>query len=141
MAAIKNAQRRTSQAKRKGTNRPRRPRGAQPENVNALKHGFYSPRFLADEAADLDAFSDGDGQSSLDSELAMMRVAVRRVFDALAGARSVDKQVDLLGALGAASSRVASLLKTKKFLTGGGGDLSAVLEQVLMSVTEELGIE
>jgi hypothetical protein len=41
---------------------PKRSRGAQPGNTNALKHGFYSKRFSQLELTDLEtALGDGLG--------------------------------------------------------------------------------
>jgi hypothetical protein len=58
-------------------NKPKRKRGAQPGNTNALKHGFYSHRFNNLEISDLNtALSDG-----LTDEIALLRVIIRRVFE------------------------------------------------------------
>ena len=54
-----------------------RKRGAQPGNLNALKHGFYSRNFLDLENTDLEAMLAQD----LESEIAMLRVVVRRAFE------------------------------------------------------------
>jgi hypothetical protein len=54
-----------------------RKRGAQPGNLNALKHGFYSRSFLDLENTDLEAMLAQD----LESEIAMLRVVVRRAFE------------------------------------------------------------
>jgi len=97
---------------------PARKRGGQPGNRNALKHGFYSPRFADLELSDLDAvFCDG-----LTDEIALLRVIIRRVFD---HANDHEKQnletwSGSLNTLGAACSRLAGLLRTNKFLGGGG---------------------
>ena len=42
----------------------KRNRGAQPGNVNALKHGFYSQQFRNGELADLDSFEDTNLQDN-----------------------------------------------------------------------------
>jgi len=56
-------------------NRPR-PRGAQPGNTNALKHGFYAKHFNQLELSDLETALSG----GLDNEIEMLRVAQRRTF-------------------------------------------------------------
>ena len=61
---------------------PKRKRGGQPCNTNALKHGFYSHRFNNLELADLGtALSDG-----LTDEIALLTAALEWRNDALSGA-------------------------------------------------------
>ena len=123
--------------KRKGTNAtPPKRRGAQPENLNALKHGFYARHFRGNEFDDLETTR--VNADKLDDEIALVRVAARRVFERLEATLDAETQVVLLDALGAASGRVASLLKTRKFLTGDAGGMDAALEQVLVEVAQEL---
>jgi len=59
----------------------RRKRGGQPGNKNALTHGFYSKTFAPAEDRDIDEIK----QISLDSEIDMLRVSIRRIFDLTAG--------------------------------------------------------
>jgi hypothetical protein len=56
---------------------PKRHPGAQPGNTNALRHGFYSRRFCRAEKDDLQR----NLLNNLDDEIALLRVAIRRVFD------------------------------------------------------------
>jgi len=63
----------------------KRGRGAQPGNLNALRHGFYSRYFRSIELADLDQLSAG-----LESEIAMLRVQTRRFLEVLETAGEVD---------------------------------------------------
>ena len=121
--------------------KPRKPRGtkrhgAQPDNLNALKHGFYSRHFRGVESDDLDTTA--ARLDTIDDEIQLVRVAARRVFERFEVALDAETQVVLLDALGSASGKVASLLKTKKFLTGDAHGLDSALEQVLTEVAEEL---
>jgi len=50
---------------------PKRKSGAQPGNTNALKSGFYSPRFTSIELGDLQTMLKADG---LNNEINLMRV-------------------------------------------------------------------
>jgi hypothetical protein len=114
----------------------KRTRGAQPNNTNAVKHGFYSRRFDKLETSDLDiALLDG-----LDDEIAMLRVVIRRVFNYT---HSVDQNLDTwstaLSTLGSAATRLAHLLRTQKLLGGADKDMSSALSQALSEVTKELG--
>jgi len=116
---------------------PKRPRGAQPGNTNALKHGFYSQRFSQLELTDLESAL-GDG---LGDEIALMRVLIRRFVD------HIEAQPDLpleetsiyLNTLGSNMTRLAGLLRADKFLTGS--DDSTVMQAIhnaLSEFTEEL---
>ena len=99
---------------------PRQP-GAQPGNwpykqwsllPNALKHGFYSRRFSDMERVDLEALM-VDG---LDSEIAMLRVATRRVFDLANGVESLEKASELLGTLSMAAGKLSGMLRVRALL-------------------------
>lgn len=111
-------------------------RGAPPGNLNALRHGFYARAFDEGERADLDEAA-GMG---LDAEIAALRVAARRVLERLDGDKSSFEAIALLNSLGAAELKVASLLKTKKYLTGEGAGLDGALEQALTEVARELSV-
>ena len=104
--------------------------------MNALKHGFYARAFDECERADLDAAA-GMG---LDAEIAALRVAARRVLARLDGDKTSFEAIALLNSLGAAELKVASLLRTKKYLTGEGAGLEAALEQALTEVARELSV-
>ncbi len=114
----------------------KRKRGSQPNNTNALKHGFYSCQFRDLETSDLDiALLNG-----LDDEIVLLRVIIRRVFDYT---NSVEQNLDTwskaLSTLGMASTRLAHLLKTQRLLGGKESDMSSALSQALSEVTKELG--
>ena len=114
-----------------------RHRGAQPGNTNALKHGFYSPRFSPLEARDLDvALRDG-----VEDEIALLRVTIRRVFD-LATEEGEDTETwfKALSTLGLASTRLAGLVRTQKIIQGDSSSVASALSQALGEVCDELGI-
>lgn len=116
----------------------KRKSGGQPGNVNAFKHGFYSRRFRALEIADLDTIL----TDSLDDEIALVRVIIRRVFEfADSDAESLEEWQTALSSLGAAASRLAGLLRTQQVITGGnGGDILDILSESIGIVANELGI-
>jgi hypothetical protein len=96
-------------------------RGATKGNQNALKHGFYSRRFKQQDIRNLDELSESQ-LPSLSSELALLRVALSRTFEqAEAGGEEADWSV-YLADIGLAATRVASLLRTQKYLVGDQGD-------------------
>ena len=73
---------------------PRKP-GALPGNQNALKHGFYSRLFSNQEQLDIETH----GQDGLDSEIAMLRIVTRRVFDLSSGVEDLETAFKLLALL------------------------------------------
>ena len=115
---------------------PKRKSGGQIGNWNAFKHGFYSRRFRPLEVSDLDTvLSDG-----LVDEIALLRVIIRRVFEfADSDAADLDTWTRSLNTLGAASTRLAGLLRTQAILTGGSGNVLDVLSAAIGEVAHDLG--
>jgi len=115
-----------------------RKRGAQDGNWNAFKHGFYSKRFKPLELSDLDTAL-GDG---LEDEIALLRVIIRRVFEF---ANDEDKQTldqwsRTLNTLGAASSRLAALIRTQQVVSGGGSSVLDLLSEAIGGISHDLGL-
>ena len=148
LAKEKKAGRVVARAKRKGTKRgyksrrqaaptsvAGKARGGQPRNLNALKHGFYARQFAAVERSDLDAAAVG----GLSVEITMLRVVARRLLAMSAREKSAVRLAETLETLGSASVKLATLLRTEKFLSGEGGPGGA-LEQALREVAEGLGL-
>ena len=90
----------------------RRKKGAQPGNLNALKHGFYSRQFQERELMDLEEI-DAEG---LENEIAMLRVMMRRLMERINHCEDLEQLNAVVGTLGMASSRLASMLRTESFL-------------------------
>lgn len=112
---------------------PSKRRGAQPGNLNALKHGFYAKHFKTDELQEL---AEATAQN-LNGEIGLSRIAARRVLALLDEVESAEEKVALLNAITMAAMRVASLLKTKKYLSGNGDDMGAALQEALKDVSLE----
>lgn len=112
---------------------PRRSPGGQPGNLNALKHGFYAKHFRTDELTELAEAT----VQTLNGEIGLTRVAARRVLALLDEAEDPQERVALLNAITMAAMRVASLLKTKKYLSGDGSDMGSALQEVLKDVALE----
>ena len=108
-----------------------RRRGGQPGNLNALKHGFYSKHFQKAELKDL-----GQAQD-LQEEIAMMRVVTRRLLKMARGCKVMGELINVLGALGLASTRVAGLMKTQKYLGGSKNPFDEMIEKVIDDVTKD----
>ena len=127
------------------TSRPRKlSPGAQPGNpqlrakrgnLNALKHGFYSRRFTDAEKSDLDAFPIAD----LASEIALLRIAIRRIFDLSYGIDDLDQAFALLRLLSTAAGRLARLHRVQIILKGDPQDeTNQIITQAISEYSQEL---
>lgn len=110
-------------------------RGAQYGNTNAMIHGFYSRHFKQGEIADLDAIM----AEGVQDEISMLRVLTRRAMEMANEMQTPEATAYILGALGLAAIRTASLLRTQKLL-GASNNASAVISQALAEVVKELGL-
>ena len=110
-----------------------RQKGGQPGNLNALKHGFYSKHFLKGEILDLEKADD------LQEEIKMMRVVTRRLLKMARSCKDTGEMVTVLGALGLASTRVAGLMRTQKFLGGNKDRFDEMIDRARDAVLKEWG--
>ena len=111
-----------------------RSRGGQPGNTNALKHGFYSPRFKDGEIKSLTLLEE---HVDVISEIKMLRVAVDRVIAKLGNRCDIFECVALLNALTRAAGRIGHLIRLQKFIYGDQNSVSALLYAALEDVAEE----
>jgi hypothetical protein len=88
---------------------PPRQRGAQPGNLNALKHGFYSRYFKANEIAAIQDLPTDD----LSEEIAALRVIIRRILQLSADVNDVNTGLRLLSTLSAAAAQLSGLVKVQ----------------------------
>ena len=101
--------------------------------MNAYKHGFYSRRFRALEISDLSIIL----TNNLDDEIALLRVTMRRLFSiADNDAKTLDDWKSVLSALGAASTRLARLLRTQYLISNNKG---GVFDTLLFETIREVG--
>jgi len=113
-----------------------------------VKHGFYSRAFRQVDLEDLEQIEQG-----LLNEVAMLRVATRRVFEVFdqrhqslsdpetePDRRMLADLSEALNALGLANIRVANLLKTNFLLTGGGSAMLDQLWEELIHAQREKGL-
>jgi len=126
----KKQDRRGGAAKRNETNR--RKRGGQRGNKNALKHGLYSRHFSDIENADLSKIKSDD----LESEIAMARIAALQVFRVFADEKNGARKAELFSLLTTANVKVATLLRTQKFLRGESDGLEDVLSSLLREMAD-----
>jgi hypothetical protein len=125
------------------------PDGSKSPNANTVKQAGASAANAADVPASRGAPVDRsgpaargdpaelDGPAPLDAEIAMMRVLMRRVFEHAGDCQDVAEWSQLLGALGAAATRLATLLRTQKALAGGESAVAEALREALRGEGEE----
>ena len=107
----------------------KRRRGGQPGNLNALKHGFYSRHFATMELNDLEIMLD----SGLDSEINLLRVALRRLLTLTEENKEIDTSIRLLTVMGITASRLANLLRVEALL--GGDRNQSIVDQLIAALT------
>lgn len=117
----------------------KRKRGAQPANTNAFKHGFYSRRLREISPQDLENAQN----SGLKDEINLLRMVMLRLLEQATAAEDADLEdwQKTLAALGAASSRLATLLRTQQTLAKSSSDTLSLLSQALSEVTKDLNLD
>lgn len=116
-------------------------RGAQPGNINALKHGFYSRFFNVGEITDLETIA-----PDLTAEIALLRVVNRRLFDRLSSMESSSEinlgdYTALTALLSSTALRLSSLMRANQYITGNSTDLGQALIDALQDTIQELDIK
>jgi len=114
-----------------------KPRGAQPGNQNALKHGFYSKGFQTVEMNDLEMLKEKGG---VESEIDMLRVLMRRIMEKAEAVDDLDRLVKIASTLGAISTRISTLTKLQQSLRGGDRNLAEAISQAIDEVAQELNL-
>lgn len=113
----------------------KRKRGGQPGNRNALKHGFYAKHYWKGEGSDLAA----NLVIGLEDEIAMLRVATRRLFSMSSQEAELDEVIAITGMLGRVTTNLAVLMKTQKGMGGdNGSDIARQISEALSDVVKEL---
>lgn len=97
---------------------------------------FYADRLSPDERLQLEAGL----ARTLESEIVMLRILMRRVLGLSAGVDEPDQALRLLQAMGLAATRLAGLLKTQRELTGDESQSLAVFYSALNQVLDEMGV-
>ena len=114
---------------------PRKKRGAQAGNTNAVKHGLYSRCFRREELANLSQLTAAD----LQGDIALLRALILRLFE-LATSEDPDLEtlIKLLTACGRETVHVSTLLKAEQALAVEHNDVAAALSKAISGVLEEL---
>lgn len=116
--------------------------GAPAGNLNAARHGFYSPVLKPDELADLVACAD---DMTLDDEIALARVIARRLAGMLIAPPDAAETADTarLASLALQATRtIARLLRDRRALSGDAADgIAGAISQALDELSSEWGID
>ena len=117
---------------------PKRRRGAQPGNINALKHGFYSKQ--APIAGALDTPLGEQPDEALDPEVRLIRRLILFLSSIPLENLTARDTIDLLRAVCMGATALARLLRTQRQLNVGQDDFTRSLHQALSEVQRELDL-
>lgn len=117
------------------TGQPRH-RGGQPGNKNALTHGFYSKTFAPAEDRDIDSID----QISLDSEIDMLRVSIRRIFELTANVTDPLQAVRYVHVLTRAVTSLDHLVIRQHTLHNTQTDIDDSLREALDELHDKGGV-
>lgn len=121
--------------------------GAPPANQNHLVHGFYSTVLRPEESADLVAYA---ADTTLDAEIAITRVALRRILGMLlTGVTPRPNPIPLdaqdyarfAGLAFQGASAISRLLRARQALGGDTDPMTGALNQALKELGEEWGVD
>jgi hypothetical protein len=116
---------------------PPRRRRSQSGKQSPMAHGFYARQFAPLERSDLQNLLVGD----LHDEIAMLRVALRRVLDLSEGISDLAQAVRWLNTMSIASTRLASLLRTQRLLLGNDARIAETISQALSDVLKDFNLK
>ena len=112
---------------------------AQLGNQAAQKHGLYG-RYFREE--DLSALAAVATETGLDDEIALARVAIRRLAERIDMVEETGDAVALSAALFNGAGRVAGLLKAQRALSGRAADgVAGAIAQALDELSNEWGVQ
>jgi len=116
---------------------PKRHRGGQPGNINALKHGFYTRRFSQTDLAGVES-TDYNG---LMEEIAIIRLYARRLIELDNPSADISQVANILRILCLASITITRLVKTSQFLQSSGNSNDSDLHMALVHLTSVLKLD
>ena len=116
---------------------PKRHRGGQPGNINALKHGFYTRRFTQ---TDLAAVQSTDYNGLMD-EIAIIRLYTRRLIELDDQPGTIDQVANILRTLCLASLTITRLVKTSRYLQLNGDAGKSELDRAIEHLTNVLHLD
>ncbi len=116
----------------------RRKRGAQPGNLNNLKHGFYSRQVRAASQNEVGLA----GQVALTEEITMLRLFIRNVLEmgCQRGEQDLQQSMECLRTVCLAISTLNRLIRTQHWLTPQKDELAQSIQDALEMAYRNFGI-
>lgn len=111
-------------------------RGAQPGNLNALKHGFYSEQFRETEVEDLESLLDG----GLKDEIALLRVMLRRFLQVKDGFDNLNEAARVLQVINTTAGTLANLLRIQASIGRQDNETLDIINEVIEEILGELAV-
>ena len=108
---------------------PKRKRGAQPRNKNALKHGFYSELLTKDEIARLNQIREID----LDDETKLLRALAFRLAEQIE-THDMDEARKTANTIANIVQVINTTQRTKLLARGGAGEIAQTIMEAIMSL-------
>jgi hypothetical protein len=116
---------------------PKRKRGGQEGNQNAVKHGFYARHLRPSEIKDLQETS----ISGVQEEIAMQRIVARRLVKCLEQAQGPAEVADLGKAIATVVNSLGRLIRIQNLVAGPQSEAEATFLEALEAVHRELNID
>jgi len=133
--------------KRKPKAKSAKPKGAQPGNKNAQRHGFYSKNFTIDEKKRLDAQDDVDVLAEINLLRVMLDKLKKQIsFVAIKRKDANDTEfrdshyINQLNTLAAMTQSLSTLVRTHYLTHGKVGDIQTSILTALEELRLEMGI-
>jgi uncharacterized protein YjcR len=121
-----------AKAKKKTNRKP----GAQSGNKNALKHGFYSEQFKADEKKRLE----NEDMLSVESEIALINVFMDRLSKLLDTVELSDDHMKALNTLSNMMASKSTMIRTHYLTRGRTVDVADTILKALEELRLEMGL-
>jgi len=133
--------------KKKPRAKSKRKQGAQPNNKNALRHGFYAKSFTLEQNKRLDSQTVID----VEAEINLIRVSLDKLnqelsFDEIThsdmqGNQTRDQHyLNQLNTLAAMTQSLSTLVRTHYLIRGKSGDIQSSIMQALEELRLEMGL-
>ncbi|MEJ2264772.1 MAG: hypothetical protein P8X95_15115 [Anaerolineales bacterium] len=117
---------------------PKRPRGGQKGNQNALKHGFYSRQLRPSELRDLQEVE----STSLKEEIDMQRVVARRLMECIKQAQTPTEIAKFSRTLATVVNTLDRLVRTQRVMLGPPQtEGERTLDAVILELTREWNLD
>ena len=116
---------------------PKRKRGGQKGNQNALKYGFYTRHLRPSEIKDLQENS----ITGVQEEIAMQRIVTRRLVECLEQAQGPAEVADLGKAIATVVNSLGRLIRIQNLVAGPQSEAEATFLEALEAVHRELNID